>query len=93
MPTVTGVRKELSSDRSHHHIEGVCTDTALHYTRAQVVTGLDRGERWVTKGADGSQAIIREATYCPHGSCYLSPYITTAPDHTTANNLENLKAC
>lgn len=93
MPTVTGVRKELSADRSHHHLEGVCTDAAVHYTRAQVVAGIDRGEKWVTKGADGSQATIKKLGYCPKAGCLAKPYITTAPDHTTANNLENLKAC
>ena len=92
MPTVTGTRKELSSDGSHRHIAGVCTTDRLYYTRAQVVAGLDRGELWETFGG-GARARIRKIQFCPHGSCLLSPYITTAPDHTAANNLDNLPPC
>lgn len=93
MSTVTGVRKEWSSDNTHQHIEGVCTDAALHYTRAEVVAGINRGESWVTKGSDGSTATIKKLKYCPATSCLATPYITTAPDHTTVNNLDNLPAC
>jgi hypothetical protein len=93
MPTVVGVRKELSSDRTHRHIAGVCTTADLYYTREQVVKSLDSGESWKTQGSDGSQASIKKITYCPAPSCYLKPYITTAPDHTTKNNLDNLKDC
>jgi hypothetical protein len=39
--TVTRVRKERSSDGSHEHLEGVCADRNLHYTRAEVVASLD----------------------------------------------------
>jgi hypothetical protein len=30
---------------------------------------------------------------CPMPPCSASPYLTTAPDHTAANNLENLPRC
>jgi len=39
--TVTKVRKELSADKSHEHIEGVCTTDGTHYTRQQVVDSID----------------------------------------------------
>lgn len=92
MATVTKVRKELSSDGTHRHIEGVCTATGTHYTRKQVVDGIDKGETWVT--SDGkSTATIKKLSYCPAAACYATPYITTTPDHTTTNNLDNLPAC
>ena len=40
---VTRVRKELSEDGTHRHIEGVCTDTGDHYTRREVVDSIDKG--------------------------------------------------
>jgi Protein of unknown function (DUF3892) len=95
MPEVTAVRKEWSGVGSarHEHIEAVCTVTGSHYTRQQVVSGLRRGEDWHTRGADGSRARIRELRFCPHGVCFATPYLTTAPDHTEANDLENLQRC
>ncbi len=92
MPTVTKVRKELSSDGTHRHIEGVCNASGTHYTRKQVVDGIDKGESWVTSD-DKSTAKIKKLSYCPAPSCYETPYITPAPDHTTPNNLDNLPAC
>lgn len=92
MPTATKARKELSSDGTHRHIEGVCTADGTHYTRRQVVDGINRGEAWVT--SDGrNTAKIKEMKYCPAAACLATPYITTAPDQTTTNNLENLPAC
>jgi hypothetical protein len=92
MQTVTKVRKELSSDRGHEHIEGVCTVEGTHYTRAHVARSIDAGESWFSVGG-GQAARIRKISYCPRPACMASPYITTAPDHTTANNLENLPRC
>jgi len=92
MPVVTRTRKEPSSDGTHQHIAGVCTAEGNYSTRTQVVAGLDRGESWTTSGG-GSPARIKKISYCPRTGCYLSPYITTAPDHTTANNLDNLPPC
>lgn len=93
MPTVVGVRKESSADGTHQHIAGVCTDIRLYCPRAEVVAGIDRGEAWSTKGPDGSQATIKKLRFCPAPACMVTPYITTAPDHTTRNNLDNLPAC
>lgn len=92
MPTVTRVRKERSADGTHKHIAGVCTTDNYYYTRAQVVAGLDAGASWQTSGG-GRYARIKKTASCPHGSCPLTPYITTAPDHTTQNNLDNLPSC
>jgi hypothetical protein len=50
MATVTKVRRELSSDGTHRHLEGVCTADGTHYTRRQVVDGINRGEDWHTSG-------------------------------------------
>ncbi len=89
---VTRVRKEPSSDRTHEHIAGVCTQEGTYSTRAAVVAGIDAGQDWKTWGG-GRYAVIHKIRYCRAAGCYLSPYITTHPDHTTANNLDNLPAC
>jgi hypothetical protein len=95
MAEVTRVRMEWSGAGAerHEHIEGVCTANGTHYTRREVVNGIDRGEDWHTKGSDGSRARIKKLQYCPHGSCLATPYITTAPDHTIVNNLDRLSRC
>jgi hypothetical protein len=90
--TVTKTRKELSADGSHRHIEGVCTTTGVHYTRREVVASINAGNVWMTS-AGGSTAVIKPISYCPASGCFATPYITTAPDHTTTNNLENLPPC
>jgi hypothetical protein len=92
MPTVTRVRKEQSDDRSHEHIEGVCTTDGVHHTRRRVADGIDAGETWWSQGG-GKLARIKKITYCPRPACRATPYITTEPDHTTANNLEDLPRC
>ncbi len=91
MPTVTRARKEVSADRTHYHIAGVCSELG-YSTRQQVVAGLDQGELWRTY-AGGQYARIKKLSYCPAAGCYLGPYITTSPDHTQVNNLDNLPAC
>lgn len=92
MPTVTKVRKELSQDRTHRHIEGVCTIDGTHYTRKQVVDSINAGTVWVTS-AGGSQGVIRPIKWCPAGACIASPYITTRRDDSRDDNLENLPDC
>jgi hypothetical protein len=92
MPVVTKVRKEQSSDGTHEHIASVCTSDSGNYTRSQVVAGIDAGQDWRTFGG-GQYAVIHKVTYCQAPACYLSPYITTRPDHSTANNLDNLPPC
>lgn len=90
--TVTRVRKELSSDGSHRHIEGVCTSTGTHYTRQQVVDSINAGNTWKTD-AGGYSATIETIAYCPKPRCLAKPYIKTKPDSTKKDNLENLEPC
>lgn len=58
---VTKVRKELSADGTHQHIESVCTSDGVHHTRRDVVTSIDAGNTWQTK-ADGYEAVIEKIT-------------------------------
>lgn len=92
---VTNVRKESSGsgvDR-HEHIVGVCPEIGGFKTNQNVWDSIDSGESWWTRAADGSTARIKKLTYCPHPACIFKPYLTTAPDHTTKNNLDNLPHC
>lgn len=89
---VTTVRKEQAADRSHEHIEGVCTSSGTHYTRKEVVDSIASGNTWKTS-ADGLEAIIEKISYCPRPSCYAAPYIKTKPDSSKKDNLENLDRC
>lgn len=90
--TVTKVRKELSSDRSHEHIEGVCTSDGVHHTRQTVVNSIASGNLWRTS-ADGYEATITTIRFCPKPNCLAQPYIRTNPDSTKKDNLENLDRC
>jgi Protein of unknown function (DUF3892) len=89
---VTKVRKELSDDHSHRHIEGICTDAGVHYTRKEVVDSITNGNIWKTR-ADGYEAIIEPIRFCPKPNCLATPYIRTNPDSTKKDNLENLDPC
>ncbi len=89
---VTKVRKELSDDGSHRHIQGVCTQSGTHYTRQEVVDSINAGNTWKTD-ADGYKATIETMSYCPHSACLATPYIKTNPDSTKKDNLENLDPC
>jgi Protein of unknown function (DUF3892) len=90
--TVTKVRKELSNDGKHKHIEGVCTSDGTYYTRIEVVDSIEAGNTWKTK-ADGYEATIKKISYCPQTGCLASPYIETKRDSTKKDNLENLDSC
>lgn len=92
MPTVTKVRREASQDGTHRHLEGVCADNGTHYTRRQVVDGINAGQVWVTS-AGGRSATIKPMTYCPATNCLATPYITTERDGTAVDNLDNLPEC
>lgn len=89
---VTKVRKELSSDATHRHIEGVCTEVGVHSTRKEVVDSIAAGNTWKTK-ADGYEAEIHKVSRCPKTNCTATPYIATNPDSTKKDNLENLDEC
>lgn len=93
MPTITRVRKDPASNGTHRHIVGVCSTANVFYTNRQVVDSINSGEFWQTQASDGSYARIKPLMYCPATSCLHKPYITTSPDDSTANNLENLPSC
>jgi Protein of unknown function (DUF3892) len=93
MPTATNVRKEMASNGSHRHIEGVCTIDGSHHTRREVVDSIARGNVWTTRSPSGNTAVIRPITYCPASGCLASPYITTRADNQNDDNLENLPPC
>jgi endonuclease V-like protein UPF0215 family len=90
--TVTRVRKELSDDGTHKHIEGVCTSAGVHYTRKEVVDSINADNTWKTQ-ADGYEETVKVISCCPKSKCLASPYIKTNPDSTKKDNLENLEAC
>ena len=92
MPIATRVHKEPSADGSHEHIEGVCTVYGTYVSRVYVARRIEIGDAWYSS-ADGVSARIRRIPRCPHARCHATPYLTTAPDHTRANNLENLPRC
>jgi len=88
------VHKVWSVNASHQHIEFVCQEgSGTHWTPGEVITSIAAGHVWRTHGKDGSSAIIKPLQYCPAPGCLTKPYITTSPDHTTANNLDNLPPC
>lgn len=89
---VNKVRKETSSDGTHRHIEGVCTEVGIHYTRHEVVDSINAGNTWKTR-VDGYEATIEPISYCPRAACLANPYIKTNPNSTTKDNLENLDEC
>jgi hypothetical protein len=92
MPVVTRVRKVQAPDGEHQHIGGVCTSDGSYFSRHDVARSLDSGEEWWSESG-GTRARIRKAPFCPVPGCLTFPYLTTAPDHTSANNLENLPGC
>ncbi len=83
---VTHVRKELSADRRHRHLSAVYAAGNWH-TLASVVASIRSGSTWVTSAA-GKSASIRPLANCPQ--CTKQPYITTRPDDSVDDNLENL---
>lgn len=89
---VTKVRKEPSSDGTHRHIKGVCTEGGTYYSRKEVVDSIDAGNTWKTK-ADSKEATITKLANCFRANCDATPYIKTDPDSTKKDNLENLDEC
>lgn len=89
---VTKVRKETvtKNGSSHEHIIGVKTDGGVYYSNQSVVDSLKAGNKWQTSVTGEPKAAIKEMAYCPAKDCLHKPYLTTAPDHTKKNNLENL---
>ncbi|WP_081427017.1 DUF3892 domain-containing protein [Sorangium cellulosum] len=90
---VTKVRKQSVTNKdgsTHEHIIGVVTKIGIFYTNKEVVDSLDENNEWYTEVEKEPKAKINKKGYCPKSDCYHNPYLTTDPDHTTKNNLENL---
>jgi len=85
--TVTKVRKEDAD--GHRHLEGVITNNGTHYTTQQVYDSIEAGDSWKTQVA-GTTAIIKQGAACGYEGCSAAPYVTTNPDGTKYDNLENL---
>lgn len=88
--SVNKVRKQWAADKSHQHIIGVVTVANIFYTNKEVTDSLAAGNEWFTDVSGVPRAKIHKVSYCAATSCLHAPYLTTAPDSTTANNLENL---
>lgn len=86
---VTKVRRELSSDGTHKHLEGVITESGIHYSRREVVDSIKAGHIWKTR-AGGHSATITTLSYCFRSVCLANPYIKTNPNSSELDNLENL---
>ncbi len=89
---VTGIRKALSDDFTHRHIEGVCTDDRSHHALETVVDSIQAGNTWISK-AGGYEKTIRVVSRCPQPGCRASPYIETSPWSLRKDNLEHLDLC
>jgi hypothetical protein len=89
---VTKVRKETvrTNNGTHEHIIGVLPTSGLYYSNAEVVSSIQSGNVWQTYVPGEPRARIKELRFCPQPGCLHSPYLTTHPDHSTKNNLENL---
>lgn len=90
---VTKVRKQTVANKdgtSHEHIVGVVTNLGRFHTNKEVVDSIDAGHDWYTEVDKEPRAKIKKAGSCARSGCLHSPYLTTNPDHTTRNNLENL---
>lgn len=93
MTIVVSVHKVTTGDGTHEHIAEVRSKAGAAYSVVDVVRGLGAGESWKTEGPDSADAVlarIQKLAYCPASGCSLSPYITTAPNHTKNNDLDNL---
>ncbi len=90
---LTKMRKETvrnNAGSSHEHIIGVITNPGAYYTNLDVVDSITALGDWYTSVEGQPKAKIRPLAYCPKADCYHKPYLTTDPDHTVKNNLENL---
>lgn len=86
---VVKVRKESAAD-GHRHIIGVIVAGGAYSTNRTVVDSIKAGNTWQTSVAGEPKAKIKESNSCTRSGCSHKPYLTTAPDHSTKNNLENL---
>jgi hypothetical protein len=86
MHQIVRVRKVSSFAGGYHeHIGAVQLSTGQVLSVNDVIAAIRNGTGFYTM-AGGSQARV----YVPHCHRCRTPYITTSPDGTTANNLDNL---
>jgi hypothetical protein len=84
---IVRVRKEPVYAPTHHqHIAAVELANGARYTRAQVIDYIGQGYEFYTY-MSGRRARVY-VHHCPR--CFSRDYITTTPDGTVANNLDNL---
>jgi hypothetical protein len=88
--TVNRVQKGPALDRTHEHIEAVCTTENKKYLRSQVIASINGGDDWYTS-VGGRSAKIIVVSRCSR--CTVAPYIRTTADSTTTDNLLSLPAC
>ncbi|HEU0132239.1 MAG TPA: hypothetical protein VFQ85_14720 [Mycobacteriales bacterium] len=87
--TVTGVRRELSADGSHRHVEAVRTADGRQHTRKEVFDSIGAGDTWAAEGG----AAIRAQTFCPAARCLATPYLKTVDADGREGSLDALPEC
>src|SRR5436190_23189785 len=90
--TVTRVRKVLSPDRSHRHLEGVWTTANIHYTPGEVIERMDWGSKWLARAGD-RETPIQKLDRCPHQECPTTPYLAASFGTLAGLSLEDLEEC
>ena len=84
---IARVRKEpIYAPQAHQHIAAVELSDGTRLTRSQVITYIRQGVEFFTYV--GYQRARVYVHHCP--TCWSRDYITTTPDGTTSNNLDNL---
>lgn len=84
--TINAVRKEPAAvPVAHQHIAAVRLTNGSTLTRAQVIAHINAGDTFTTVGDPQGRVYVHACPYCHSGD-----YITTHPDGTTTNNLDNL---
>lgn len=84
--TINAVRKEpAAAPIVHQHIAAIRTTTGQTMSRAEVIRKISLRDTFTTVGNPRGRIYVHPCPYCHSGD-----YITTHPDHTTTNNLDNL---
>jgi Protein of unknown function (DUF3892) len=84
--TINAVRKEPAyGPAAHQHISAVRLTNGAALTRAEVIAHISAGDTYTTIGEPQGRVYVHPCPWCGFGQ-----YITTRPDATTTNNLDNL---
>lgn len=85
--TINAVRKEPAAvPVVHQHISAVRLNSGQSLTRAQVIACIRAGDTFATVGNPPGRVYAHACPYCRTGG-----YITTHPDDTATNDLDNLQ--